>query len=102
MAKTLEPYRALLPDFDTHKPALREKSQAYLAEGHDAQTALGLAVLSVLNETVIPHRTAQSQQQLTEQAIAKATGSTSAPGTTPSAPAKRPTSFEEAFRRISA
>ncbi len=100
MAKVVTPYKQMLPDFDTHKAALWEKSQAYMAEGHDASTALGLSVLSVLNETVMPARTAQSQQQMVAQAVAKSTGSTSAPGTAPAAPAGRPSSFEEAFTRV--
>lgn len=100
MAKVLEPYKQMLPDFETHKPVLWEKAQGYLAEGHDAQTALGLSVLSVLHERVVPAQTAQRQQQLVAQAVAKSTGSTSAPGTAPAAPAGRPTSFEDAFQRV--
>lgn len=100
MAKVLAPYKQLLPDFDKHRPVLLEKSKGYLAEGHDAQTALGLAVLSVFNDVVLPTRAAASQQTLVEQAVAKSTGSTSTPGSAPSAPGARPTSFEEAFRRV--
>lgn len=100
MAKVLEPYRQLLPDFEKHKPALREKTTAYLAEGYDPQTALGLAVGSILHSTVTPARVAESQQQLVAQAVAKSTGSTSPPGAAPSAPAQRPTSFDEAYARI--
>lgn len=100
MSKVLEPYKKLLPDFDTHRPALREKSQAFLAEGYDAQTAIGLAVLSVINEKVRPAEAAQSRDQLAREAIAKATGSTSASSAAPAAPAGRPKDFESAFKRI--
>jgi hypothetical protein len=92
----------MLPDWDRHKPKLLEKSQAFLQEGYDAQTALGLSVLSVLNDTVVPARAASQQQQLVAQAVAKATGSTSAPGTATAGVAKRPTDFAEAFSRIRA
>ena len=101
MSKTLEPFKQLLgAEFETHKPALLEKSQAFMAEGHDARTALGLAAAHVLRDVVLPARTAQSQQQLVADAVRKATGSTSAPGTAPAAPAGRPTSMHEGFSRI--
>jgi hypothetical protein len=100
MEKVIEPYRKLLPDFDKHKPVLWEKASGYLQDGHDAQTALGLAVLSVIQGQVLPARVAESQQQLLAQAVAKATGATTPPGTAPSAPAKRPLSFEEAFKGV--
>lgn len=99
MGKVLEPYKQMMPDFDSHKPALLEKSRAYLEAGHDAQTALGLAVTAVLHES-LPKRAAQSRDQLVAQAVAKATGSTSPPGTAPAAPAARPTDFAEAFGRL--
>lgn len=100
MARVLEPYKQLLgPHFETHKPALRTKTAEYVEAGYDAQTALGLAVSSILHSTVTPARVAESQQQLMAQAVAKSTGSTSPPGAAPSAPAARPTSFEEAFTR---
>jgi hypothetical protein len=100
MSKVIEPYKQMLPDWDRHKPKLLEKSQAFLQEGYDAQTALGLSVLSVLNDTVVPARAASQQQELVAQAVAKATGSTSAPGTAVAGVAKRPTDFAEAFSRI--
>jgi hypothetical protein len=100
MSKVIEPYKKLLPDWDRHRPALLEKSRSYLEEGYDAQTALGLAVMSVLNETVLPAKTAMSQQQLVASAVAKATGSTSAPGASVAQPASRPRDFAEAFGRV--
>jgi uncharacterized protein YejL (UPF0352 family) len=100
MGKVIAPYKELLPDFDRHKPALLAKSKALLAEGHDAQTALGLAVMSLMRDTVLPATTAQSQQSLMAQAVAKATGSTNAPGTSVAAPAGRPRDFAEAFGRV--
>ena len=80
MGKVIAPYKQLLPDWDTHKPKLLEKSQAFLKEGYDAQTSLGLAVISVLNDTVAPAKAASQQQQLMASAVAKATGATSVPG----------------------
>ena len=100
MGKVIEPYKKLLPDFDRHKPKLLEKSQELLKEGYDAQTALGLAVISVLNSDVLPARSASQQQQLVAQAVAKATGSTSQPGTSVANPAGRPKDFAEAFGRM--
>jgi len=97
VSKMIAPYKAMLPEFDKHKPALLEKVQGYLKEGHDAQTSMGLAVLSVINTNVMPARAAESQQQMVAQAVAKATGSTTPPGSAPSAPAKRPQSFAEGF-----
>lgn len=99
MSKVLAPYQAL-PEFREHKPAIATKTQAFIEAGYDAQTALGLAVTTVLREVVMPSRAAQSQQQLVAQAVAKATGSTTTPGQSPSAPAGRPRSFEDAFKRL--
>jgi hypothetical protein len=100
MAKVLEPYKQALPDFEKHKPALREKSREYLEQGFDAQTALGLAVTHILREVVMPSRAAQSQQQLLADAVRKSTGSTSVPGSAPAAPAGRPRDFHQGFSRI--
>jgi hypothetical protein len=98
--KTLAPYKQMLPDFEKHKPALWEKSQESMAQGYDAQTALGYAVTHVLREVVLPASAAQREKQLVAQAVAKSTGSTSTPGTTPAAPAGRPKDFHSAFGRI--
>jgi hypothetical protein len=100
MSKVIAPYKQLLPDWDRHKPALLQKSQEFLQEGYDAQTSLGLAVISVLNTTVAPQRAASQQQQLLATAVAKATGSTSQPGTSVAGAAGRPKDFAEAFSRI--
>jgi len=100
MDRVIAPYKQLLPDWDSHKPALLAKSKELLAEGYDAQTALGLAVISVLNNTVAPARAASQQQQLVAAAVAKATGATSVPGTSVAGTAARPTSFLEAFGRM--
>jgi len=102
MSKVIEPYKKLLPDWDRHKPKLLEKSQAFLQEGYDAQTSLGLAVMSVLTSDVVPARAASQQQALVAQAVAKATGSTSQPGTAVAGVATRPKDFTEAFGRIKA
>lgn len=100
VTKMLAPYKQMLPDFDKHKPVLLEKVQGYLKDGYDAQTALGLSVLHVVNSTVMPARAAESQQQLVAQAVAKATGATTPPGAVSAAAAKRPQSFEEGFSGI--
>lgn len=99
MTKVLAPYKAL-PEFTEHQPAIAAKAKSFMDEGHDPQTALGLAVTHVLRDTVMPSRAAQSQQQLMAQAVAKSTGSTNAPGTSPAAPAGRPRSFAEGFGTI--
>ena len=99
MSKVLEPFKAL-PEFKTHQKAIAAKTQAFMEEGHDPQTALGLAVANVLREVELPNRTAQSRNELVAQAVAKSTGSTTVPGQTPAAPAKRPTSMGEAFAGI--
>lgn len=99
MAKVLEPFKAL-PEFKENQPAIAAKTQAFMDEGHDPQTALGLAVANVLRDVVLPNRTAQSRNELVAQAVAKATGSTTVPGQNPAAPAKRPTSMTEAFSGI--
>ena len=99
MAKVLEPYKAL-PEFEANKPAIRAKAEALMGEGHSAETALGLAVVQVLREVVMPSRAAQSSQQLLADAVKKATGSTSAPGTAAPAPAGRPKDLHDAFSRI--
>lgn len=100
MSKVLAPYQAL-PEFTEHRAAIAAKAQSYINDGHDAQTALGLAVTTVLRETVMPARAAQSQSQLLAQAVAKSTGSTAAPGAAPAAPAGRPRDFREGFGRLS-
>jgi hypothetical protein len=102
MSKVIAPYREALPDFDRHKPALLKKSQELLKNGFDAQTALGLAVVSLINDTVLPARAASQQQQLVASAVAKATGSTNAPGTAVAGTATRPKDFADAFSRIKA
>lgn len=99
MGKVLDPYKAL-PEYEEHKDAIAERTATLMKEGHDPATALGLAFTQILREVVLPKRAAQSQQQLTAQAVAKATGSTSIPGATPAAPAGRPRSFEEGYGRI--
>jgi hypothetical protein len=99
MSKVLEPFKAL-PEFAANKQAIAEKTQALMGEGHDPQTALGLAVATVLREVVLPSRAAQSRNDLVAQAVAKSTGSTTAPGTAPAAPSTRPTSMADAFARI--
>jgi hypothetical protein len=99
MAKVLEPFKAL-PEFKENQQAIAAKTQAFMDEGHDPQTALGLAVANVLRDVVLPNRTAQSRNELVAQAVAKATGSTTVPGQNPAAPAKRPTSMTEAFSGI--
>jgi hypothetical protein len=99
MSKVIEPYKAL-PEFAEHREAIAAKTQALLSEGHDASTALGLAVATVLREVVMPSRAAQSRNDLVAQAVAKSTGSTTVPGTAPAAPAKRPTSMAEGFSAI--
>lgn len=101
MSKVLAPYQAL-PEFTEHKAEIAAKTQTFLGEGYDAQTALGLAVTTVLREVVMPARTAQSQQQLQAAAVAKSIGSTSAPGGAPAVPAGRPKNFADAFKRVSA
>lgn len=100
MSKVIAPYKQLLPDWDKHKPKLLEKSQEFLKEGYDAQTSLGLAVISVLNNDVVPARAASQQQQLMATAVAKATGATSVPGTSVAGTAARPKDFSEAFGRL--
>jgi len=102
MSKVIAPYKQLLPDWDRHKPQLLAKSQEFLQEGYDAQTSLGLAVMSVFNSTVVPARAASQQQQLLATAVAKATGSTSQPGTSVAGSTARPKDFAEAFSRIKA
>lgn len=99
MSKVLSPY-ASDPEFVAHKPAIVAKVRDLLNEGHEPATALGVAYATVLRETVLPSRTAQSQQQLMAQAVAKSTGSTNAPGTSPAAPAGRPQTFAEGFGAI--
>lgn len=99
MGKVLEPFKAL-PEFKENQAAIAAKTSAYMDEGHDPQTALGLAVANVLRDVVLPNRTAQSRNELVAQAVAKATGSTTVPGQTPAAPAKRPQSFAEGFGGI--
>lgn len=99
MGKVLAPYKAL-PEWNENKKAIAEKAQALMKEGHSAETAVGLAVTTVFREVVLPSRAAQSRHDLVAQAVAKSTGSTTAPGTAPAAPSKRPTSMSDAFSRI--
>jgi hypothetical protein len=99
MAKVLEPFRAL-PEFKENQTAIAAKTKALMDDGHDPQTALGLAVANILREVVLPTKTAQSRNELVAQAVAKSTGSTTVPGQTPAAPAKRPTSMAEGFASI--
>lgn len=99
MSKVVAPYLQI-PEFVEHRPAITAKWQALVADGADAVNALGLAFTSVLRETVLPSRTAHSQQQLTATAVQKSLGSTSGPGAAPAAPAGRPKSFEEGFSRV--
>lgn len=99
MSKVLAPYQAL-PEFGENKAAIGVKAKEFIQAGHDAQTALGLAVTHVLRDVVMPARAAKSQEQMLATAVAKSTGSTSTPGAAPAAPAGRPTSFESAFARI--
>jgi len=97
-SKILAPYQAL-PEFSENKPAIAAKAKSLMESGIKAEQAIGLAVAHVLREVVLPSRAAQSQQQLQATAVQKSLGSTSAPGASPSAPAGRPRSFEEGFRR---
>jgi hypothetical protein len=99
MSKVIAPYLQI-PEFKEHRPAITAKWQALVGDGYDAVNALGLAFTSVLRETVLPSRTAQSQQQLTATAVQKSLGSTSGTGAAPAKPAGRPRSFEESFSRI--
>lgn len=99
MSRVLAPY-ASDPEFVAHRPAIAVKVQDLLEEGLDPATALGVAYASVLRETVLPSRTAQSQQQLMASAVAKATGATQAPGSASASHAARPTSMAEAFGRV--
>jgi hypothetical protein len=99
MSKVFAPYAAI-PEFKEHQPAIAAKWKALCEAGHDSVSALGLAFTSVLRETVLPSRTAQSQQQLTATAVQKSLGSTSGTGAAPAKPAGRPRSFEESFSRI--
>ena len=99
MSKVLAPFQQL-PEFQEHKPAIAAKVKTLLEEGVEPGAAVGLAFTQVLRETVLPSRTAQSQQQLVSQAVAKSIGSTSGPGAAPAAPAGRPKSFEDAFGRV--
>lgn len=99
MAKVIAPFQAM-PEYATNRPAIAEKTQAFLAAGHDPQTALGLAVATVLREVVLPSRTAQSQDELRAEAVRKSTGSTHAPGAAPATPSARPQSMLESFRQI--
>ena len=99
MSQALKPYQAL-PEFTEHKAAIGAKVASLLEEGYPAETALGLAVVAVLREVVLPGRAAQSQATLMAEAVRKSTGANSSPGVSPAAPASRPTSFHEAFSRI--
>ena len=99
MSKVFAPYQAQ-PEFEQHRPAIAAKWTDLVREGHDAVSALGLAYAAVLRETVMPSRTAQSQQSLMAEAVKKSTGSTTAPGASPAGPAKRPASMAEGFSAI--
>jgi len=99
MSKVLAPFQAL-PEFQANRPAIAEKTSALMSDGHEPQVALGLAVAHVLREVVLPSRTAQSRNDLVAEAVKKSTGTTTVPGATPAAPASRPTSMLEGFRRI--
>ncbi len=95
----LKPFQAM-PDFKANKDAIAAKATEFMSQGLDVGAAVGAAYSQVLHDVVMPARAAKSQEQLLATAVAKATGSTSTPGAAPAAPAGRPTSFEEAFKRI--
>jgi len=85
------------PYFKEHKKEIGARTLALMKEGKTPERAIAKAYREVLLSKGVADR----QQQLTAQAVAKATGSTVQPGSVASAPAKRPTSFREAFAGIS-
>lgn len=85
------------PYFKEHKADIGARVLALINEGKHAERAMAIAY----REIALSKGVADRQQQVTAAAVAKSTGSTVQPGSVASAPAKRPTSFREAFAGLS-
>lgn len=85
------------PGFQTHASEIAEQQAAFVAQGADTWTALGLAYA-----TVVPKKLqAQQTTQQVQDAARKAAASTGHPGTVSPMVRPRPKTFRESLERVS-
>jgi hypothetical protein len=88
------------PHFTEHKSEIAKAQAEFFQQGHDTQTALGLAYAKVVQEVVLPKLQQQQQQQLVTSAMAKAAGRDANPSAVSANPPSTPRSISEAFQQV--
>jgi hypothetical protein len=85
------------PHFTEHKAEIAKAQAEFFQQGHDTQTALGLAYAKVVQEVVLPKLQSQSQQSLVQQAGQKLAASAHNPAASAPSQPRKPKSVDEAF-----
>lgn len=87
------------PGFSEHKADIAQAQRAYVEQGVDTWSALGLAYADVYEAKVRPKQQAAQTTQFVQQAVAKAQASTGNPGVVAPSTNRRPTTWDEAFKQ---
>lgn len=88
------------PGFSEHKADIAEAQKAYVSQGIDTWSALGLAYADVYEAKVRPKQQAAQTTQFVQSAVAKAQASTGNPGVVAPSTNRRPTTWDEAFKQV--
>lgn len=87
------------PGFSEHKADIAQAQKAYVEQGVDTWSALGLAYADVYEAKVRPKQQAAQTTQFVQSAVAKAAASAGNPGVVAPSMNRRPTTWDEAFKQ---